>query len=120
MPISLKGLEKIVREAGGLAMSYFNDLNGLAINKKSGRDLVTDADVAVEHFLRDALARECPDHGFWGEESGQSANQNSRWIVDPIDGTHSFAKGQYHWSISVALEVDGQLRMAAGVCAGAG
>lgn len=113
MPITLDGLEKIVREAGKIAMDYFNDLDGLAINKKSARDLVTDADVAVEQYLKEALSKQCPEYGFWGEESGQTANQTSRWVVDPIDGTHSFSKGQYFWGISVALEIDGELVMGA-------
>lgn len=111
MPITLNGLEKIVRVAGALAMRYFQNLDELEISKKSARDLVTDADVAVESYLMNALAEICPEYGFWGEESGQTANQTNRWIVDPIDGTHSFSKGQYFWSISVALEIDGQLIM---------
>ncbi|WP_347989219.1 inositol monophosphatase family protein [Methylomonas sp. AM2-LC] len=111
MPITLNELEKIVRAAGQVAMTYFGDLNTLAINKKSARDLVTDADVAVEQYLKSALADQCPEYGFWGEESGQSANQINRWIVDPIDGTHSFSKGQYFWSISVALEIAGNLQL---------
>ena len=74
---------------------------------------MTDADVEVEHFLQNALFQQCPEYGFWGEESGQTANQSQRWIVDPIDGTHSFSKGQYFWGVSVALEVDGVLEMAA-------
>ena len=113
MPITLNQLETIVRQAGDIAMRYFNDLESLAVSKKSARDLVTDADVAVEQYLKQALAEQCPEYGFWGEESGQTANQSSRWIVDPIDGTHSFSKGQYFWGISVALEIDGQLVMGA-------
>ncbi|MBD9357175.1 inositol monophosphatase family protein [Methylomonas albis] len=113
MPITLETLEIIVRAAGDVAMHYFNDLGALAINKKSARDLVTDADVDVENYLQQALGEQCPEYGFWGEESGQSANQTSRWIVDPIDGTHSFSKGQYFWGISVALEIDGELMMGA-------
>ena len=113
MPITLENLEKIVRAAGEVAMNYFNDLPNLAVNKKSTRDLVTDADVAVENYLKDALHKQCPEYGFWGEESGQTANQTSRWIVDPIDGTHSFSKGQYFWGVSVALEIDGELILGA-------
>ena len=113
MPITLDILEKIVRAAGSVAMSYFNDLDKVAVNKKSARDLVTDADVAVENYLKQALAEQCPEYGFWGEESGKTENQTRRWIVDPIDGTHSFSKGQYFWGISVALEIDGELTMGA-------
>lgn len=106
MLISLDVLENVVREAGAIALDYFGNLKNLEVSKKTPRDLVTEADVAVEAFLKESLTRECPQYGFWGEESGQSDNQTSRWIVDPIDGTHSFSKGQYFWSISVALEID--------------
>ncbi|MDO8940845.1 MAG: inositol monophosphatase family protein [Methylicorpusculum sp.] len=109
MSISSAQLEKIVREAGAIALSHFKDLKNLSINKKKPRDFVTAADVAVEAYLQEVLTKEYPEYGFWGEESGQTANQSSRWIVDPIDGTHSFAKGQYFWSISVALEIDNQI-----------
>lgn len=109
MPVSLDTLETIIREAGDIALSQFNDLQNLEISQKSPRDFVTVADVAVEKFLKSALAKHYPEYGFWGEESGKSENQSQRWIVDPIDGTHSFAKGQYFWSISVALEIDDEL-----------
>jgi myo-inositol-1(or 4)-monophosphatase len=109
MSISSARLETIVREAGAIALSHFKDLKNLSINKKKPRDFVTAADVAVEAYLQEALTKEYPQYGFWGEESGQTADQSSRWIVDPIDGTHSFAKGQYFWSISVALEIDNQI-----------
>lgn len=109
MIVSLSVLESIVREAGVIAMRHFKDLDNVEVIKKSPRDLVTDADVAVETFLKGALEKAYPEYGFWGEESGQTANQTNRWIVDPIDGTHSFSKGQYFWSISVALEIDGDL-----------
>lgn len=109
MPVSLNILETIVREAGKIALAQFNDLQHLKIAQKSPRDFVTEADVAVEKFLKQTLTRQFPEYGFWGEESGQSENQAQRWIVDPIDGTHSFAKGQYFWSISVALEINHEL-----------
>jgi myo-inositol-1(or 4)-monophosphatase len=113
MRVTQIALEKVIRDAGAIGMKYFNDRKNVAVNKKAARDFVTEADVAIEAFLKETLTREYPEYGFWGEESGQSANQASRWIVDPIDGTHSFAKGQYGWSISVALEVDGEIVLGA-------
>ncbi len=113
MRISSTEVEQMIREAGSIAMSHFQDLSRLEVNKKSSRDLVTEADVAVEAYLKKALEKQYPQFGFWGEESGKTENQNSRWIVDPIDGTHSFAKGQYFWSISVALEIEGELEFGA-------
>jgi len=109
MSINAELLENITREAGSIALAYFDDLKNLEISKKSSRDLVTEADVAVEAFLKERLNQAYPQFGFWGEESGKTDNQNNRWIVDPIDGTHSFTKGQYFWSICVALELDRKL-----------
>ena len=36
------------------------------------------------------LQRECPDHGFLGEEGGMSGNVDSEflWAIDPLDGKH--------------------------------
>ncbi len=113
MSISLAALEVIVRTAGDIALSHFKDLKNVGVNKKSPRDYVTAADIAVEAYLKATLTEQYPQYGFWGEESGQTADQTNRWIVDPIDGTHSFSRGQYYWSISVALEIDGELVMGA-------
>ncbi|SJM95511.1 inositol monophosphatase family protein [Crenothrix polyspora] len=109
MPVSRIILEEIIREAGDIALAQFKNLKNLQITQKSPRDFVTEADIAVEQFLKDKLSTHYPQFGFWGEESGQSADQLSRWVVDPIDGTHSFTKGQYFWGISVALEINQQL-----------
>ncbi|WP_374086745.1 inositol monophosphatase [Methylomicrobium lacus] len=113
MRVTQAALEKVIRDAGAIGMKFFNDRKNMAVNKKAARDFVTEADVAIEAFLKETLTREYPEYGFWGEESGQSADQASRWIVDPIDGTHSFKKGQYGWSVSIALEVDGDIVLAA-------
>ncbi len=109
MPISQPLLERIIRNAGEIALTHFRDLKHLNVDKKSPRDFVTAADLAVEDFLKAQLREHYPQYGFWGEEGGQSENQINRWIVDPIDGTHSFSRGQYYWSISVALEIAGEI-----------
>jgi myo-inositol-1(or 4)-monophosphatase len=113
MKVTQAALEKVIRDAGVIGMNYFNDRKNIAVSKKAARDFVTEADVAIEAFLKETLTRDYPEYGFWGEETGQSANQTSRWIVDPIDGTHTFSKGQYGWSISVALEIDGDIMLGA-------
>jgi myo-inositol-1(or 4)-monophosphatase len=113
MTVLLKDLESIVREAGTIALSHFKNLPQLRIAKKSPRDFVTEADIAVESYLKDTLAKQYPHYGFWGEESGQSEGQASRWVVDPIDGTHSFSKGQYFWAVSVALEINQEIQVGA-------
>jgi len=104
--------EQVLKEAGDLAMSFFGQLDQLNVREKSPRDLVTDADLAVEQFLVSKLRSLVPGAGFFGEETGETGIQSSRWIIDPIDGTHSFIRRQLYWSISVALEIDGVLSLA--------
>lgn len=106
-------LKETILEAGELAMDWFSRRDKMKVEYKSPKDLVTEADRNVEQFLKMHLLDEYPDFGFWGEESGEKEQKATRWIVDPIDGTHSFSRGQYFWGISVALEQDGEIVMGA-------
>ncbi|MDX2469168.1 MAG: inositol monophosphatase family protein [SAR324 cluster bacterium] len=104
-----KSIPPILQEAGDLALEYFSHLQDLEIELKGPKDFVTEADKAVESFLKRKLKELAPEYGFFGEEEGIEGNQKQRWIIDPIDGTHSFMRGQYFWGISLGLEVDGTL-----------
>jgi myo-inositol-1(or 4)-monophosphatase len=86
------------------------------IRKKGTIDLVTEIDVAVEKMVRALIAERFPDHDVLGEElGGPDAGAQSRycWICDPIDGTTNFAHGLPLFCSTIALEVDGELRVAA-------
>ncbi|MDT8445397.1 MAG: inositol monophosphatase family protein [bacterium] len=115
MPLSVKALalQEVMSYAGALALDYINNLDQLEFHQKKPRDLVSEADLAVEKQLIESLTPLAPGAGFFGEETGHSDNQKLRWIIDPIDGTHSFVRGQYFWGLSVALERDGELELAA-------
>jgi histidinol-phosphatase len=67
---------------------------------------VTSIDVAVEREIRDVLAVRRPTDGIIGEEFGGEAADGRRWILDPIDGTRSFARGGTVWGTLIALELD--------------
>jgi myo-inositol-1(or 4)-monophosphatase len=106
-------VRQVILQAGALANDYFRKSSGLSFNKKSPKDLVTEADIHVEKFIRSQLTEKYPKLGFWGEETGASEELDNCWVVDPIDGTHSFFRGQYFWSISIALKLEGELRIGA-------
>ena len=106
-------IRQVILQAGALAKDYFRKSSGLAFNKKSPKDLVTEADIQVERFIRTQLTGRFPELGFWGEETGKSEELENCWVVDPIDGTHSFFRGQYFWSISIALKLEGELQLGA-------
>lgn len=57
------------------------------------------------------ILAEWPDHSILGEEGGQSGHSGPLWIVDPLDGTRSFAHGYPFVCVSVGLEIDGELQV---------
>jgi fructose-1,6-bisphosphatase/inositol monophosphatase family enzyme len=60
---------------------------------KPDRSPVTIYDVKVEAALKSNLSETFPAIGFVGEESGNAGNEETYWLVDPIDGTSSFIRG---------------------------
>jgi myo-inositol-1(or 4)-monophosphatase len=92
----------LAQEAGALAMTYANDRARMATRMKGAQDFLTEADGAVEAMLRARIARLFPGDGFVGEEAGGEGADNL-WIVDPIDGTANFARGDIQWCISIGF-----------------
>ncbi|HVU71702.1 MAG TPA: histidinol-phosphatase [Mycobacteriales bacterium] len=82
----------------------------LVVTTKPDTTPVTDADQAAEAEVRRLLARARPGDAVLGEEEGETAGTGGRrWIVDPIDGTKSYARGVAVWATLLALEVDGEV-----------
>jgi myo-inositol-1(or 4)-monophosphatase len=108
------GVEAAVREAGALAASTFQ--TALKTWTKHGGSPVSEADIAVDKFLRQRLMVLAPDAGWLSEESedDRARMQSPRlWVVDPIDGTRAYVTGRTDWSISVALVTEGRPVIAA-------
>ena len=81
-----------------------------AVRLKADASPVTEADVRAEEVIREALLREFPGYGFYGEETGQHAPAaDSVWLVDPIDGTKSFVRESPFFSTQIALMRAGEL-----------
>ena len=96
-------------EAG--AMAVHHRAQGLKIQSKPGGSPVTDADVAVDSWLREHLTTARPDHGWLSEETADSPDRLSRrriLVVDPIDGTVAFMKNKPWWSVALAIVEDGR------------
>ncbi len=106
-------LNNIITQAGQIAMDYRNQASELKVNRKSDKDLVSEADEAVEAFLISEIQKAYPDHAIFAEETGQHEGNEHRWIIDPIDGTTSFVHQQLYFSVSIAYEKNGVLECAA-------
>lgn len=97
--------QRAAREAGEMLLHH----GELSIRAKADNDFVTEMDVKSENLIRNTLLSQFPEDEFFGEESGGASVSRGRWIVDPIDGTQSFMRGQHGWCISIAYELDGEL-----------
>lgn len=107
-----------LREAQTLAVSLAEQAGeiqlaalaaGNTIHHKGSIDLVTDADIASEKLISEALLAAYPDHRLTGEEGAEGKIQSDyRWLIDPLDGTTNFAHGIPHWAVSICLEHSGQ------------
>ena len=80
--------------------------------KSSSTDVVTAADKAAERLVVDGLRAARPGDAVLGEESGEVAGAGAvRWILDPIDGTVNYLYGIPQYAVSLAAEVDGEVRL---------
>lgn len=113
LPVFLTRLEAVAREAGDIAMTYFRPgaRTAAAVSYKGGGSPVTEADFAVDRFLFEQMRRIAPEAGWLSEETADSDDRLSRErliIVDPIDGTHAFTRGDERWAVCIALIEAGQ------------
>jgi len=92
----------IVRHAGVIMRRYF--ATACSVQEKDGGELVTQADYAVEQYLKDELHKVFAGAGFCAEESGELAHSSDyQWVIDPIDGTSNFVRKIPYFCSSVAL-----------------
>ncbi len=99
--------------AGRIALAYFNagERTAAHVQFKGGGSPVTEADFAVDAFLKDALIRAFPDAGWLSEETEDDSSRLGRTqvlVVDPIDGTRAFIEGDPRWAVSIALTIAGR------------
>ena len=94
-----------------MALGYFR--RSPEVWWKEGNSPVSEADLAVDRFLKDALLRARPDYGWLSEETAPDPAARSDpdapfFVVDPIDGTRAFLRGEDTWCVSIALVARGR------------
>ena len=102
-------LKAAVLKAGEVAMSHFRQSPEQWV--KSDGSLLTAADLAVNEALHEMLTTSRPEYGWLSEEGPEDKTRTQKefcWILDPIDGTRSFAAGRDEWCIGLCLAHQGQ------------
>ena len=94
--------------AAGVIMKYYQQ--HIQIQTKSDLSPVTIADIESEKVIRRIISDAFPEHGFYGEETGQqNIDAEFLWLVDPIDGTKSFVREYPFFSTQISLMKEGEL-----------
>jgi histidinol-phosphatase len=95
------------RAAGRVALQYYR--GGFEVMLKPDDTPVTQADREAERVIIEILGRAFPEHGVLGEEFGGAGTTDTRWIIDPIDGTKNFVRHIPLWATLIALEERGEI-----------
>jgi myo-inositol-1(or 4)-monophosphatase len=104
MTVSIEDIKTTVVEAGRIALTYYGKVSG---SVKADQSVVSEADAAVEDFLRTALTALAPGYGYIGEETADprapAAGETRAWIVDALDGSRAFVAGMPLWMPAVCV-----------------
>ena len=104
----LELMDIAAKQAGDIALRYWN--TGLTAETKSDASPVTLADRECEIAIAHALEEAFPDDGLLGEEgAAKNSRSGRRWIIDPIDGTRDFLRGNRAWAVLIGLEDAGKV-----------
>jgi myo-inositol-1(or 4)-monophosphatase len=98
-------------KAGRSLSRDFGEVQNLQVSMKGPGDYVSQADRKAEEIVFAELSKARPGYAFLMEERGvvEGEDGQHRWIVDPLDGTTNFLHGIPLFSVSIALERQGQI-----------
>lgn len=101
-------------KAGAAEILRFFNTDFKISNKVGVNNLVTEADLASEKAILNVIKSTFPEHQILAEESGEIIQDSTyKWIIDPIDGTVNFAHGIPINCVSIGIEHNGEIIMAA-------
>src|SRR5580698_11097259 len=93
------------RKAAEIALRYQPNI---VAETKPDHSPVTQADRECERVIARLLSEAFPEDGILGEEGARADSRSGRrWIIDPIDGTRDYVRGNPLWANLIALEADG-------------
>lgn len=97
---------EIIQESRSIIKKAIKD--GFSHRLKEDQSFVTDVDLEVEKSIRSGIQTAFPGHRILGEELPQLETESSyEWIIDPIDGTHSFRHLVPLFGTLLALQYNG-------------
>jgi len=100
---------RVAREASVLVRGYHG--KQFDVQMKGGDEPVTEADHAASALIVARLREAFPDDVVLSEElpdTGERLGKPRVWMVDPIDGTRDFVRGESNFVVMIGLVVEGR------------
>jgi histidinol-phosphatase len=106
MTVWSKELDIAIQAAQKAAEVAMRMQSGITADTKPDHSPVTQADRECERLIARMLSDAFPQDGILGEEGARAESRSGRkWIIDPIDGTRDYLRGNQLWANLIALEV---------------
>lgn len=100
----LKVAKQAAVEAGKVISQYIGKKHQYQFKNQDQSDFSTRADLQAEQKIVEILTKNFPETSIIAEESGQASRTSEyTWVIDPIDGTTSFAAGMFYFAVSIGL-----------------
>lgn len=113
LQLILSAADSAAESASEVLLARFRaeDSEALDTFYKSPNALVTDADLAADRAILQALQAAGAPGRILSEESETTLSDDDSltWLVDPLCGTVPFSMGMDHWGVNIALRRDGDL-----------
>jgi myo-inositol-1(or 4)-monophosphatase len=109
MNTALEFAASLAHHAGEVLREYFRP-QGLEIQLKADRTVVTLADLAADQLITQAIRDTFPEDSIVSEELQTSVPADyldALWVIDPLDGTTNFSLGLHIWGVAIARLVNG-------------
>lgn len=100
----------IAREAGALLAERQPQARTAVDTKSSVTDMVTEVDRETERLIVARILAARPKDGLLGEEgASRDGTSGVRWVIDPLDGTTNYIYGYLAYSVSIGVELRGEV-----------
>ena len=95
-------------------LNFKDEIDKMDIIEKGPTDYVTELDKRVEEIIISSLRKTYPNHSYLSEEAGiiKGKDNDSIWVIDPLDGTTNYIHGFPVYCVSIALKIKGRLELA--------
>jgi 3'(2'), 5'-bisphosphate nucleotidase len=99
----------VALEAAALVRTFTGP--NMRVDHKKENEPVTEADIATSALIVSRLRAAFPDDAVLSEEipdDGARLKASRVWMVDPIDGTRDFIRGENGYAVMIGLCIDGR------------